>query len=296
MLFAGYSLRLRFGQGFAEALPRLDINRQGAAIVRNKIGLVVVLLGVIQPQAQAACGYQQWASYLDTTLLKHPTGKAYVYVTKHVGIDADGAPNAYHPDDVGLHCTRGEGFKGLDCPANAGYPKTDWWPSVLVADPVNPKQGYVQPEGNYAGFFVTQTTLYDPLKAPTDPLRYVNASQIPYIVFPGKFHKMSGTGLMGDLGMAINLTTNQQSAFVVADKGPYKAQLGEISIALAQALGGENSNPRTGAGKPQGEIMYIVFPYSSRNSPWPLTTSEIDQHANRQLSEVDGMDAALGCK
>ena len=33
-----------------------------------------------------------------------------------------------------------------------------------------------------------------------------------------------------------------------------------MSIALAQALGGQNPNPRTGAGKPDGKIAYVVFP------------------------------------
>jgi hypothetical protein len=35
----------------------------------------------------------------------------------------------------------------------------------------------------------------------------------------------------------INMATNQQSAFVVADKGRFNAVLGKISIALTQALG-----------------------------------------------------------
>lgn len=262
----------------------------------NNLFLLTLMVAGFSSQATGACFFEPWAHYKDTSLLKHVDGKAYLYVSNHVGIDADGAPNAYHPQDVGLHCTRGEGFKGLDCPANAGYPKSTWWPSVLVADPDNNKQAYVQGEGDYAGFFVTQTTLYDPQKAPTDPARYVNASQIPYIVFPGKFHKKSGTGLIGDLGVAVNLKTHQQSAFVVADKGPFNAPLGEISVALAQALGGDNPNPRTGAGKPQGHIMYIVFPYSSRKTSWPMTATEIEQHVKGLLAQVDGIDAALSCQ
>ncbi|MFT6899834.1 MAG: hypothetical protein ACJA13_004276 [Paraglaciecola sp.] len=262
----------------------------------NKLFLLGIIATGFSAQVMGVCTFEPWEQYGDTPLLKHVDGNAYYYVSSHMGIDADGAPNAYHPEDVGLHCTRGEGFKGLDCPANAGYPKTRWWPSVLVADPNNNQQAYVQQEGDYAGFFVTQTTLYDPQKAPTDPARYVNASQIPYIVFPGKFHKKSGTGLMGDLGLAINMATNQQSAFVVADKGPFNADLGEISIALAQALGGNKPDPRTGAGKPEGDILYIVFPYSSRSSPWPMTAGEITQRSQTLLTEIGGIDGALACQ
>ena len=66
----------------------------------------------------------------------------------------------------------------------------------------------------------------------------------------------------------MNLDNGKTSAFIVAEVGP-RMRNGEMSIALAQALGGQNPNPRTGAGKPDGKIAYVVFPKSRANPAWP---------------------------
>jgi hypothetical protein len=118
----------------------------------------------------------------------------------------------------------------------------------------------------------------------------------PYLVFPGGFYRESGTGLLGDLGVAVNLTTGRSSAFVVADFGPGSARLGEVSIALAEGLGGTNVNPRNGSGMPTGEMMYVVFPYSSRTHHWPLARREIDIHANELLTAVGGIESLTTCR
>lgn len=59
------------------------------------------------------------------------------------------------------------------------------------------------------------------------------------ILLPGCFYKRKGTGRLGDPGFAFNLSTGDASLFVVADIGPQNAKLGEISIALAEGIGGE---------------------------------------------------------
>lgn len=115
-------------------------------------------------------------------------------------------------------------------------------------------------------------------------------------MFPGDFYLMSGTGLLGDLGYAVNLSTMEQAVFVVADIGPSNAQLGEVSIALAEKLGGKDVNPRDGAGTPRGEILYIVFPYSSRERTWPLSIDEIEYHVRNLLDEAGGVESILACK
>lgn len=70
------------------------------------------------------CSFEPWSEYKEDRLLSHPTEPAYVFATSHKAVDADGAPNAYHPKN-----------KGLDYLANAGYPNKSWWRSVLVEDP-----------------------------------------------------------------------------------------------------------------------------------------------------------------
>jgi hypothetical protein len=143
---------------------------------------------------------------------------AYTYVTSDVEIDADGAPNAYHPNDT-----------GLDALANAGFPHGGW-PSVLVTDPENNGRPFVQRTGPFAGFFVSKTSLEDPNAPTTEPRRYVDATAFPYIVFPGAFEQLEGTGVLGDIVLAKHIQRGLTSSALVADIGPTNAPLGEISI------------------------------------------------------------------
>lgn len=96
------------------------------------------------------CGFVLWESYKDTQLMSHSTASAYVFTSDHMAVEADGAPNAYHPDDV-----------GLDFIANAGYPNKSWWNSVLVPDPSKPSRAYTQSIGEFTGYFVSKTSLQD---------------------------------------------------------------------------------------------------------------------------------------
>ncbi|MBL8516573.1 MAG: hypothetical protein JNM76_06360 [Betaproteobacteria bacterium] len=243
----------------------------------------------------ATCQFGAWTSYKGVALRRHASG-AYLYKTANKHIDADGAPNAYHPADVGKPCSASAGLKGLDCPANAGYPSTSWWPSVLAVDPANTSKPYVQKTGAYAGYFVSMTSLFDASKASTDPARYVSSTAFPYIVFPGNFYAMSGTGKRGDLGYAINLGNNKKSHFVVAETGPANADLGEMSIQLATAMGGTNPNPINGAGAPSGTILYVSFPNSTSTYPWPMSNAQMAANAQQLLAGVGGEAGILACK
>jgi hypothetical protein len=219
-----------------------------------------------------------WMTYKGIDLFRPAGSTAYTYRTKRMEIDADGAPNAYHPNDT-----------GLDFLANAGFP--NHWQGVLVADPANPSKPFVQPSGPTQGFFVSMTALHDSTSAATEPQKYVDASRIPYIVFPGQFNQLTGTGVMGDFVMAKSLSSGKVSAAIVADIGPSDAALGEVSMALVTGLGGTNPNPRNGAGKPPGEFRYVVFPRSHKTPKWRLTAAEIDQQAQTLLAAAGGWAA-----
>jgi hypothetical protein len=216
-----------------------------------------------------------------TALHKFPSGDAYFYVTEHMAVDADGAPNAYHPQDT-----------GLDANGNAGFPRGGW-KSVLAVDPHDSTKPFVQTDGPHAGFFVSKTTLQDPTLAEIDPRRYVDSTAIPYIVFPGGFRTLAGTGNVGDLAMARNLQSGRTTAAIVADVGPTHAPLGEVSIRLAENLGGANVNPRNGRGMPRGPFLYVVFPKSKASPAWPLTAVEIDARATAALTAIGGWDRIL---
>ncbi len=263
----------------------------------TKLVLLTTLVWFANAFAEDACNFNPWTTYRDDRLYINGENTAYAFRSSHIHLDADGAPNAYHPDDMALHCTRGEGFKGLDCPANAGYPGTSWWHTVLVPDPGNPGKAYVQTSGDFAGYFVSKTSLQDTVVDDiTDPRRYVDSTSVSYFVFPRSFYKRRGTGLIGDLGYALNTATGEKTSFVVADIGPSNAKLGEMSLHMAEALGGESPNARTGTGTPSGEILYMVFPYSSRQTPWPLSQAEIEQAAFSLLQDNGGFEAISGCR
>lgn len=224
----------------------------------------------------------KWFDYQGTTLYRAKEGDAYFFIANSMSIDADGAPNAYHPDDT-----------GLDALANAGYPSAGGWRDVLATDPHNPNRPFIQRDGEFAGYFASKTALQDVTKKETDTARYVDARNVPYIVFPGAFYATKGTGELGDIGIAMNLDTHDSSAFLVAEVGPPDAPLGEVSICLAESLGGKNVNPRNGNGAPKGRILYLLFPHSKAERPWPLSNAAIKERADRLLESVGGWEAVL---
>ncbi|TNB47111.1 hypothetical protein FF124_13085 [Martelella lutilitoris] len=222
--------------------------------------------------------FQYFMTHKGTTLERDVQADVYRFKTDHMSIDADGAPNCYHPNDV----------SGLDKLSYSGYP--DDWSGVLVPDPADRTKPYTQKRGTYKGFFVSQTALCDPAKDETDPARYVDARHIPYWVFPPEFPPIKGTGRLGDVGVAKNMTTGVTSSFIIADVGPPNHPLAEVSIALAQALGGNHVNPRNGAGKPAGEMAYAVFRNASaQTGGWPLTTAQIDTIAVKHTARCGGV-------
>jgi len=220
-----------------------------------------------------------WFAYEGTDLFRINGSTAYTYKTSHVSLDADGSPRAYHPQDT-----------GLDYLANAGYPHKGW-KSVLVVDPAHPDQPYIQPGGPHQGYFVAKTSLADPALPATDPRKYVDSETIPYIVFPGAFYAISGTGGYGDLVFARKLGTALESAAIVADGGPAKAPLGEMSLRLAIALGGHNPNPRNGHGAPGGTFQYLVFPRSRSAPPWRRSLTDIEASVAALLAAIGGWPA-----
>lgn len=216
-----------------------------------------------------------WMDYEGVEIF-HVGTSAYSYQTSHISLDADGCPRAYNPSNT-----------GLDYNANAGYP-SGGWRSVLVVDPNDNSRPYVQTSGPTAGFFVSKTSLTDPSLAETNPDKYVDSETFPYIVFPGAFYNMSGTGDWGDIVMARSLANGRESVALVADGGPTHAPLGEMSLNLAAALGGHNPNPKNGAGSPPGPIQYVVFPRSRANPPWRRSLADVAQQGRDLLAGIGG--------
>ncbi|MEH2346999.1 MAG: glycoside hydrolase family 75 protein [Nostoc sp.] len=190
-----------------------------------------------------------------------------------MSINADGAPNAYHPAD-----------KGIDFLANAGY-SDNWW-ALAVDKNGNP---FIQDSTDpYPGYYVSTTALFDSGFAKQNPRRYVDSTKIPYIVLPGNgdFREVTGVKL-GDFAVVYN-RNNEKIAFAIyADVGP-RNQIGEGSIALSQALGNDpliRSKVRRGIPK---DIVYIVFPGSGNGQP--RTISEIEAETKRFFEIWGGLE------
>jgi hypothetical protein len=245
--------------------------------------LILLLISAELSQAGTACDALEGFDYRGAKIKKIPTGQAYFYTITRMAIDADGAPNAYHPLD-----------KGIDALANAGFPNGNW-KAILVENPTKPDEPFVQTDGDFVGFFVSRTTLQDRSLAVTDVRRYVDSTRVPYIVFPEEFFNLKGTGEFGDVGLAMNLDNRKESPFIVADAGPAKALLGEVSIRLAENLGGTNVNPRTGAGMPRGRFTYLMFPRTKSNPPWPVSSEQLQKRTQELLAGIGGWDRVRNC-
>jgi hypothetical protein len=202
-------------------------------------------------------------------------GKKLAFFFKSsMAIDADGAPNAYHPS----------GSQGLDDLANAGKPG-DWW-GLVTHDGTKTGVPVIQPPTAPApGFYVSMTSLVNPSKQPADPHRYVDSTKIPYIALPRQLMRRAGIGL-GDYAVVLNPATGKSSYAVFADVGPDNA-LGEGSIALATAIG---VNPDARKGGTRLRIFYLVFPAS--NVGWPKKLEQIEAKG-KQLLEAWGGESLL---
>jgi hypothetical protein len=185
-------------------------------------------------------------------------------------IDADGAPNAYNPENT-----------GLDDLSNAGEP--GHWDGVLQdanGDPL------VQGPGDpFPGYYISCTSLADRTKRPLDPTRFVDASKIPYIVLPREVAIESGARL-GDFAVVLNLRSRVSSYAIFADVG----SLGEGSVALADNLG-IWSNARQGGRR--GGVLYLVFPGSGNGQPRSL--DEINDLAGKAFQDWGGADRLTSC-
>jgi Fungal chitosanase of glycosyl hydrolase group 75 len=193
-----------------------------------------------------------------------------IFFESGMTIDADGAPNAYNPQNT-----------GLDDLSNAGVP--GHWDGVVQDENGDP---YVQgPDDPFPGYYVSCTSLCDRSKRSIDPRRYVDASRIPYVVLPGGLARQAGAHL-GDFALVVNLRNGRSSYAIFADVGT----LGEGSVALADNLG-IHSDARVGGTR--GGVLYVIFPGSGNGSP--RSVEEINSQAAARAEFWGGIDQVNAC-
>jgi hypothetical protein len=231
---------------------------------------------------QVSCGGEQIVEFQMThegepareIPIEHLPGTTAFYYEAGMTIDADGAPNAYHPDNT-----------GLDDLTNAGGPGN--WEGLAKNRYGDP---FVQgPDDPFPGYYVSATALVDHTREVRDPRRYVDASKIPYVVLPGGMARELGAR-PGDFALVVNQRNGKYSYAIYGDVGPAD-RIGEGSVALAENLG-IRSNARNGGAR--GGILYIVFPGSGEGRPRAI--DEINAVGEKLFQGWGGVDQLAACK
>jgi hypothetical protein len=203
----------------------------------------------------------------------HVPGNAAFFYESGMTIDADGAPNAYHPDN-----------SGIDDLGNAGAPGV--WEGLAKDAHGEP---FIQgPSDPFPGYYVSETALADRSKAISDPARYVDASRIPFMVLPGGLARELGARV-GDFALVFNERNGRSSYAIFGDVGPTD-RIGEGSVALAENLG-IHSDARNG-GTWRG-VLYLVFPGSGEGRP--KTVEEINEHGQALLRKWESEMTGATC-
>jgi Fungal chitosanase of glycosyl hydrolase group 75 len=181
-----------------------------------------------------------------------------------MAIDADGSPRAYHPENTGLDDLKHGGLPG------------NWW-GIATTNELTTGEPLVQKTSDPApGFYVSTTSLIDERYQYQNPLRYVNAEEIPYFVLPDHF---SPTIQLGDIAWLHNTHNGLNSFAVFADVGP---DVGEGSMYLAKKLGIDN-HPRYG-GIDSG-ILYFIFDGSGIGNGHHINENQMNETGNKILDQ-----------
>lgn len=205
----------------------------------------------------------------DVTVFQAKAGGT-LYFTAGLAIDADGAYLAYKA-----------GNKGLDYDRNARRADGKW---VGVVTNAGGKPVVLHAGDPAPGYSVSTTSQQDPTRARTDPLRYVDSEQVPYLVLPGG---ALGPARLGDYGLIVN-TLNRKTVYAIAaDSGP-KHKIGEASMAAARVLLGDKQkywSPRKG-GSDEKVFLYVIFP-GSRDGRFPASHPAMPERLLASLIHIN---------
>ncbi|MEH6418709.1 hypothetical protein [Pseudomonas sp. CGJS7] len=219
---------------------------------------------------------ERWMEYNGTVVHSIDMGKrrAYVFLIPSVAVVADGAADAYNPENTGSGNVR-----------RTRWPDGDW-SRRLVADPKRPLRPLQQAVGRHAGCFVSITALSDFDRSRTDPAAYVDAGRIPYLVLPESLRTRPGTGDLGDFVVAYQPANHRSSHGLIGDIGPERT-LGEVSMRMASDLSGQRADAR-GRGAPTGPCLFVVFPESRLTPSWPMAPAAIRTRCEHLLRAMGG--------
>lgn len=226
-------------------------------------------------------------------------------------VNADGAPDSYHPDDIGItHICNGVGvgesgawkaqclpeFNQARAEGFRGPTKINFFAMATDAGGVPIIQGSSDPR---PGYFVSTTALQQPGQGPRTPQAQLDSNTVPFAVIPGTWQSSGQPGpRLGDFGVAWRRSNGKLAYFVVGDLGP-RNKLGEGSIALHQALGNDPFMDRFGVrrarrGIAARDVVYLIFPHSAQPGE-RIDAASIERAAAPLLAGFGGIERLKGC-
>lgn len=250
-----------------------------------------------------------------------PTGAVLFASIMHV--NPDGAPDAYHPDDVGtVHLCNGMRVNSTcnqdrpwiaNCMADYRKAKAEGFSgktqicffAMATRDGVPVIQGKNDPN---PGYFVSLTRFQQPGQDRLHPDGQVNSNVVPFAVIPGTWHSRGVPGPeLGDVGIAFRRSNGAVSGFAVADTGPAN-KLGEGSVALLQALGHDPFVMRYGkrrafsgigflrntSSRRIPDVVYAIFPNTAEPGS-PISADGIKAKERALLESLGGIEGIQAC-
>ncbi len=239
-----------------------------------------------------------------------------------LAINTDGAPNAYHIEGrpggaLNTLCNAGRALSAQHG-AYDGYENCDrfladvkaaqqggWhgstrilWHGIVTRDKSR-HEPVVQDSGEYAGYFVSATSLQNKAYTESDQRRYLDSRAVPFLVLPKRsaFLEQGGARL-GDLAFVIDPLTQLYTFAVVGDLGP-KNKLGEASIALAAAIKGIAIDPKTVTDRTMRklvvphDVVTLIFPGSAVAPPYG--PAQIAEAGIAAIQRFGGLDRLKQC-
>jgi hypothetical protein len=294
-------------------------------------GIGVVLLVILLAGSAADAAPQCQGAFLPGSAAARPTplrvggirpwqaSGAIGFVAKKMKVNADGAPNAYQPDNKGLSflCDGGVAIvrgkplnphvKGWQEACNAAWRAAHANPArfkrLHIFAMVKDKDGrpVLQREGDpFPGKAYIATTSYPLPDAPLNTQRsFVNSLEVPFVTLPPWFAKRFKIGF-GDVAVLYRPKTKSFSYAVYAENG-LQQQLNEISVRAHRDLGNDPVVLWHGTPRAKGEIndnvMVVLFP-GQRTKPTvdtPRWVAEMKQKAATVFDNWGGLSRLTEC-
>ncbi|MBI4519151.1 MAG: hypothetical protein HY699_25450 [Deltaproteobacteria bacterium] len=278
--------------GSGKGCHALNAARRGSETTMNTASrhpsisgaILVLAVACLGTRGAAQCTLTQESTFAhaeigSVTIFRDVSTDAIAFASQ-MQVNTDGAPDSYHPDDIGIthicngvsvgpNCTwkaecmpefrvaKAEGFRGPQ--------KICFFAMANGADGVPIIQGDTDPK---PGYFVSTTALRQPNEDPRSPQAQLDSNTVPFAVIPRGWQSTGRLGpKLGDFGVAHRRSNGKLAYFVVGDVGP-RNKLGEGSVALHQALGNDPFVMRFGVRRARRgiggrDVVYLLFPGSA---------------------------------